>query len=242
MTFTTASPPRTRRSRRPTRSRRRSPPPTPPPPGPPDRSSFTVAPGAASKLHVTAQPSGASGGTAFSLPAGRRRRGRGRQRRHRPTRRRPTLAIAPGTPTSGGPGALSGCASSESLGVFTFSGCRITTAGSGYALTATDGSLTTATTAAFDVAVGPAAQLAIRTQPAGASGGSAFATQPQVAVEDAGGNVVDERRVDGDALDRVGNAGLGRPGDAVRAAAPPRRAASSPSRAARSRRWAPATG
>ncbi|HEV3329142.1 MAG TPA: fibronectin type III domain-containing protein, partial [Acidimicrobiales bacterium] len=158
-------------------------------PGTTGSASFTVAPGTASKLHVTAQPSGANGGAAFTAqPAVAVDDADGNVVTSDASS--VTLSIAAGTPTSGGPGALSGCASGESLGVFTFAGCQITTAGSGYELTATDGSLTPATTAAFDVTVGPAAQLAIRAQPAGASGGSAFSTQPQVAIEDAGGNVV----------------------------------------------------
>ena len=158
-------------------------------PGTTGSTTFTVVPGAASKLDVTAQPSGASGGTAFaSQPAVAVEDADGNVVASDASAA--TLAIAAGTPTSGGPGALSGCASTESLGVFTFSGCQITTSGSGYALTATDGSLAAATTASFAVVVGPATQLAIRTQPSGSSGGTAFSTQPQVAVEDAGGNVV----------------------------------------------------
>ena len=150
---------------------------------------FSVAPGAASRLDVTEQPSGASGGTAFgSQPAIAVDDGDGNVVTADTST--VTLAITAGTPTSGGPGTLSGCTSSESLGVVAFAGCQITTAGSGYELTATDGSLTAATTASFAVAVGPAAQLAFRTQPGGATGGTAFTTQPQVAVEDAGGNVV----------------------------------------------------
>jgi hypothetical protein len=62
-----------------------------------------------------------------------------------------SLSIASGTPTSGGPGALSGCSPNESLGVITFSGCQIGTTGTAYELDATDGSLTAATSAAFNV-------------------------------------------------------------------------------------------
>jgi hypothetical protein len=62
-----------------------------------------------------------------------------------------TLTIKPGTPTSGGPGALTGCSQSESSGVITFSGCKITTVGTGYQLHATDGSLTAADSTAFNI-------------------------------------------------------------------------------------------
>ncbi len=51
-----------------------------------------------------------------------------------------SLAITSGTGTSGA--SLTGCAQSESQGVITFSGCTINDAGTGYTLTATDGSLT----------------------------------------------------------------------------------------------------
>src|SRR5439155_13091845 len=45
-----------------------------------------------------------------------------------------TLAIKGGTPTSGGPGSLSGCSQLETNGVVTFSGCQITTTGTAYKL------------------------------------------------------------------------------------------------------------
>ena len=47
-----------------------------------------------------------------------------------------------------------------------------------------------ASSSAFDVTVGIAAQLVFTTEPAGATGGTAFTTQPTVTVEDAGGNTV----------------------------------------------------
>src|SRR5206468_5757691 len=75
-------------------------------------------------------------------------------------------------------------------GVAGFSGCVIDKAGTGYTLTATDGSLTTATSATFNVTVGPAAKLAFAHQASGAAAATAFATQPVVAVQDAGGNTV----------------------------------------------------
>ncbi|TAN26851.1 MAG: hypothetical protein EPN30_04085 [Actinomycetota bacterium] len=55
------------------------------------------------------------------------------------------LAITSGTGTGGA--VLSGCTQSESQGVVTFTGCTINDAGTGYTLTATDGSLTAASSA-----------------------------------------------------------------------------------------------
>ncbi|MDI3213055.1 hypothetical protein [Arthrobacter sp. AL12] len=80
-------------------------------------------------------------------------------------------------------GTLTGCQSATtSNGVATFSGCTVTGAGS-YTLTAASAPLTIAVSTTFTVA-GPAAQLAFTTSPPNATGGTAFATQPVVAVQD----------------------------------------------------------
>ncbi len=78
-------------------------------------------------------------------------------------------------------------------GVATFAGCNIDKAGTGYTLTSMDN--TTALTPgvsspATTINVGAAAKLAFTIQPDGsATGGVAFPTQPQVTIEDAGGNL-----------------------------------------------------
>ena len=100
-----------------------------------------------------------------------------------------TLSITPGTPTAGGPGTLSGCTQSETLGVITFASCKINTSGTGYTLTATDGALTTATTSAFNVTVGPAASMVFTTVPGTSLSATTFTAQPVVTMKDAGGNV-----------------------------------------------------
>ncbi len=64
-----------------------------------------------------------------------------------------TLSITSGTPTSGGPGTLSGCSQSETNGVITFFGCKISAFGAGYQLHAVDGSLTAADSSAFDASM-----------------------------------------------------------------------------------------
>src|SRR5450631_949258 len=74
-------------------------------------------------------------------------------------------------------------------GVATFAGCAITKAGT-YTLTATSGTLTTAVSTSFTIATGSATRLAFTTSPAGSPGAIAFAAQPVVAVQDAGGNTV----------------------------------------------------
>ncbi len=101
-----------------------------------------------------------------------------------------SLAITSLTPTSGGPGTLTGCTQSgETNGVISFTGCEINTAGVGYELHATDGTLTAVNSSAFNVTAGTATKLVFTTSPTNSVAGSALATQPVVAVEDAYGNV-----------------------------------------------------
>src|SRR5205085_1470398 len=97
--------------------------------------------------------------------------------------------IKAGTGTAGA--ALSGTATvAATNGVATFSGLSIDKSGASYQLHATDGVLTAADSSAFSVTVGAAAKLAITQQPSSSTGGTAFATQPKVTVQDAGGNTV----------------------------------------------------
>ena len=103
------------------------------------------------------------------------------------------LSITSGTPSSGGPGTLSGCSQSEANGAVSFSGCTINTTGQNYSLTASDtegGTTLTATSATFNVNVGAATHLAFTTSPSASTSAVAFGTQPVVTVEDAGGNTV----------------------------------------------------
>jgi trimeric autotransporter adhesin len=74
-------------------------------------------------------------------------------------------------------------------GVTTFAGCAIDLLGSGYQLRANDGTRS-ATSAAFDVTVGPAASFVFTTSPSTSTAGTAFGTQPVLAARDAGGNAV----------------------------------------------------
>ncbi len=89
-----------------------------------------------------------------------------------------------------GPGnaKLSGCRGALSNGVTTFSGCQLDQLGSNYQLTASD-STRSIDSNAFAVTAGPATQISFTTSPSGATGGTAFTTQPVVTALDAGGNV-----------------------------------------------------
>ena len=73
-------------------------------------------------------------------------------------------------------------------GIASFTGCTIDTAGT-YTLTATDGSLTSATSSSVTINAASAAKLAFTTAPSPTStSGTALATQPVVTVQDAAGN------------------------------------------------------
>jgi YVTN family beta-propeller protein len=96
------------------------------------------------------------------------------------------LSINSSTPTSGGPGALTGCVQSgETNGVVSFAGCEIDTTGAGYELHATDGALTAADSGPFAVSAGPTTAFTV-TGPATATAGAPF--DVTVTAHDADGN------------------------------------------------------
>jgi hypothetical protein len=102
-----------------------------------------------------------------------------------------TLAITPGTGTSGA--TLAGCADSSppQNGVHRFSGCRITTVGTNYQLTATNsnGSVTAAISAPFNIA-GAATKLVYVNQPSSWQANAPFPSQPVLQLQDASNAVV----------------------------------------------------
>ena len=98
-----------------------------------------------------------------------------------------TIAIS----TNPGGGTLSGTVSVNATnGVATFADLSINKSGVGYKLTASSTGLTSAVSAAFNVTVGAAAQVAFTQQPNGGTGGVVWATQPKVTIQDALGNTV----------------------------------------------------
>ena len=151
--------------------------------------SISVSPAAANKLVFTQSPGNTVAGVAFALQPrvtvqdqfGNTATG---------DVSTVTLTIKAGTPTSGGPGSVTGCLESETGGVITFGGCTITTAGTGYQLHATDGSLTSADSGAFNITPAAANKLAFTQSPGNTVAGVAFAPQPQVTVQDQFGNTV----------------------------------------------------
>ena len=98
-----------------------------------------------------------------------------------------TVAIG----TNPGSGTLGGTLTVAAVnGVATFSNLSINKTGTGYTLTATDGSLTGATSGSFNVAAAAASKLAFTTQPSSTAAGASIAPAVKVSVEDANGNVV----------------------------------------------------
>ncbi len=144
-------------------------------------SSFTVSAGAATQLAITAQPASAVSGVVFSpQPTIEIRDANGFRTTSNAS---VTVALA-----SGG-GALSGTTTVTAVnGLATFTDLKIGGAGS-HSLTFTSTGLTAATSNVFTVTQTPAS-LAVLTQPAGATSGQAFTTQPVVRILDNAGLVV----------------------------------------------------
>jgi len=147
--------------------------------------SFTLTFGSANRLNVTTQPAGAANGVAFTTQpvvtiedaSGNTVTGSSAS---------VTLAVATGS----GSLACTDISVTATNGIATFAGCKITGTVGSYTLTATSGSLASATTDSFTLAHGSATKMAFTTQPGGAANGVAFTTQPVVTVQDASGNTV----------------------------------------------------
>ncbi|WP_156755230.1 fibronectin type III domain-containing protein [Actinokineospora pegani] len=101
-----------------------------------------------------------------------------------------TITVAIGANPAGG--TLSGTvsATTNASGVATFPGLSVNRAGAGYTLTAASTGLTSATSSPFAITAGAASRLVFTASPATSFAGRAFHTQPVVAIQDAGGNVV----------------------------------------------------
>lgn len=146
-------------------------------------SAFNVTVGAAAQLLFTTQPAGATGGTAFTTQPVVTAADAGG---NTVTSYAGPVALTIGSGGTAG-ATLSGCSGSLRSGVTTFAGCKIDKVGTGYKLHASDTRIA-GDSAAFDVTPGVATRLVFSTQPAGATGGTAFTTQPVVTAQDAGGN------------------------------------------------------
>jgi len=102
-----------------------------------------------------------------------------------------TLAIA----ANPGGGTLSGTLTVNAVaGVATFNNVKIDKAGTGYTLTATSGSLTSATSSTFNITAGAASQLAILQQPSNTAISASISPAITVQVLDAAGNLTADTR------------------------------------------------
>jgi signal peptidase I len=144
--------------------------------------SFTISVGAATKLAVTTTPSNTSVSNTFTTQPVVTVRDAGG---NTVTSSTASVTIALTTPG----GATLTCTTNPKAavaGVATFAGCRINTAGS-YTLTAASGALTAAVSSTFTI-YGTSTKLAFVTSPSNSVSSVAFASQPVVMIQDAGGN------------------------------------------------------
>ncbi len=146
-------------------------------------SAFNIAPAAASQLAFGAQPTNTTAGIAITQAV----TVRVLDQYGNLTADTSNVTIAIGT--NPGSGTLSGTLTEAAVsGVATFSDLSITTAGTGYTLTAADGSLTGATSSAFNITPAAASNLAFTTQPGGGAAGAPWTPEPVVTIEDQYGN------------------------------------------------------
>ena len=151
----------------------------------PDTSaSFTINPGAATRLGFTVQPTTTAAGSSITPSvrvAGLDAFG------NTATSFIGNVTIAIGTNPAGG--TLSGTTTvAAASGVAVFSGLNIDNVGTGYTLGATSGALTAATSAAFDITASSATQLAFTAQPSTTVAGATITPTIQVTARDAQGN------------------------------------------------------
>ncbi len=151
--------------------------------------SINITAGAATQLAIATQPSAnAASGAAFAQqPAIQLQDASGNPVSQAGTVI--TAAIASGGGTLGG----TATATTNAGGLATFTNLSITGTVGARTLSFTSGALTAATSTAINITVGTATQLAIATQPsASAASGAAFAQQPAIQLQDAGGNPVSQ--------------------------------------------------
>ncbi|MHC4841299.1 MAG: beta strand repeat-containing protein [Planctomycetota bacterium] len=139
----------------------------------------------ATMLVVATQPGGGTGGTTWAQqPSVEAHDGTGLDTSY-------TGAVAAAITAGPGGASLLGTVSVNCVaGVANFTDLAIDLAGTGYELTFTSGSLTSATSNAFNIIVGTATQAVITVQPGNGTGGLALSVQPELEIQDAGGNTV----------------------------------------------------
>ncbi len=145
---------------------------------------FTITPGAATKLAFIVQPSTTvAAGTITPAVQVARQDALGN------TVTASTISVTVAFGINPGGGTLSGTTTVSTVaGVATFSTLSVNKTGTGYTLQATGGSLTAAISAPFTITPGPATQLAVTVQPSSTIAGLAITPAVQITVRDAQGN------------------------------------------------------
>src|SRR5579871_5898939 len=147
--------------------------------------SFGVDPGAASQLIFTAQPGSAASGGTISAVTVTAEDANGNV----VTGYTGNVTISIGTNPSSG--TLGGTLTVAAVnGVATFSDLSIDKAGTGYTLSATDGTMSTAPSGSFDITAGAATHVVFSAQPSSAVSGIAISPAITVTALDASNNVV----------------------------------------------------
>jgi PKD repeat protein len=156
--------------------------------------SFTVSPGPAAVLAFITQPSNSTGGIPFLTQPVVALEDAFNNVVTGPTDTI-TLQIDEGDPNTTGSGSLMGTSSlalTGSTGMASFTNLALSLTGT-YVLKASDSTnnaITSVDSAPIFIGVGPATQIVLVTPPSDSTGGVIFATQPVVAIEDAGGDIV----------------------------------------------------
>jgi MYXO-CTERM domain-containing protein len=146
-------------------------------------SAFDITPGAPAALAFTSQPSSATAGASLGEVSVAIRDAAG----NLVTSASNTITLALGANPGGG--RLSGTTSAAAVnGVATFSNLSLDKVGAGYTLRASSGTLTSATSTAFNITPGAAASLAFRGAPASGTAGATLRSV-QVELRDSLGNV-----------------------------------------------------
>lgn len=152
---------------------------------------FNITVGTATQLVFTTQPDGAAtGGVAFPTQPTVTVEDADGNTITTGTESTASITLAIGTNPSGGTLTCTTNPKAAVAGVDTFAGCKINFAGNGYTLTASATGLATATSNPFNIAVGPATQLAFGVQPTNTQFSTAITPPVTVLVEDAGGDIV----------------------------------------------------
>ncbi len=153
-----------------------------------DSAAFNIFSGTPTKLVFSTQPGGGTGGTIWAQPPVVQVQDVNSQIAIQDVSTPVTLAI--GTNPSSGALACTTNPLTVANGVAAFAGCKIDKTGTAYTLTASSTGLASATSSAFNITAGTAVKLGFTGQPGASTSNLAFATQPVVAIQDAGGNTI----------------------------------------------------